>query len=120
MPTPVKYANERIRSEYKKVEAEACKRLAAMLPPELHDEVCPMLDESALNEREKRILKAADKLSALLKCIEEEQNGNTEFKSAKQSTLTALETDPLPETQYFMDEFLPAFSKTLDELMETL
>ncbi len=118
MPTPVKYANDDLRAAYKKVEAEACERLAAMAPDPLRADIAPVLDASALNEREKRILKAADKLSALLKCIEEEQNGNTEFKSAKQSTLDALGVDPLPETRYFIEEFLPGYTQTLDELMQ--
>ncbi len=117
MPTPVKYGSEGLRTAYKQTEARACTQLAGLLPDELREAVAPALDGSALNERERRILKAADKLSALLKCMEEEQNGNTEFRSAKQSTIDALRSDPLPETAYFMAEFLPGYSLTLDELM---
>ncbi len=118
MPTPVKYGSERLREEYKKTEARACEQLAQMLPCELRAQVGPVLDGSVLNERERRILKAADKISALLKCVEEEQNGNTEFKSAKASTMQTLLQDPLPETEYFLREFLPGYEKTLDELMK--
>ena len=118
MPTPVKYGSERLREEYKKTEARACEQLAQMLPCELRAQVGPVLDGSVLNERERRILKAADKISALLKCVEEEQNGNTEFRSAKASTMQILLQDPLPETEYFLQEFLPGYEKTLDELMK--
>lgn len=118
MPTPVKYSNEQLRSEYKKVEAQAQERLVSMLPEPLRESVGQAVGGGALSERERRIIKAADKLSALIKCIEEEGNGNTEFASAQRSTLAALEDDPLPETEYFISEFLPAFRLTLDELLE--
>lgn len=117
MPTPVKYSNENLRSEYKKVEREAEGRLIDMLPETLKQSVGASVRGEGLSERERRIIKAADKLSALIKCIEEEQAGNTEFKSAKSSTLALLAEDTLPETQYFIEEFLPAYSLTLDELL---
>lgn len=117
MPTPVKYANERLRTEYKAVESEAERRLVAMLPEPLRASVGAALKGDALNERERRIIKAADKLAALIKCIEEKGNGNTEFENARRSTLALLSADPLPETRYFIDEFLPAYSLTLDELL---
>ena len=117
MPTPVKYANERLSSEYKKVEREAEERLIAMLPEALKASVGVSVRGEGLSERERKIIKAADKLSALIKCIEEEQAGNTDFMSAKRSTLALLAADTLPETQYFIEEFLPAYSLTLDELL---
>lgn len=117
MPTPVKYSNDRIREEYKQVEHEAQNRLVSMLPADLAEWVSPAVSGSELNERERAIVKAADKLSALIKCIEEETAGNTEFASAKQSTLAILKTEPLPETTYFLEEFIPAYALTLDELM---
>ena len=117
MPTPVKYSNENLRSEYKKVEREAEGRLIDMLPEALKISVGASVRGENLSERERKIIKAADKLSALIKCIEEEQAGNTEFKSAKRSTLALLAEDTLPETQYFIEEFLPAYSLTLDELL---
>lgn len=117
MPTPVKYSDASLRAEYKRVEREAEQRLAALLPEDLAAGVAPFLTQDNLNERERAIVKAADKLSALLKCVEEEQAGNREFRSAKESTLAALRRDPLPETEWFLEACLPAYSMTLDELM---
>ena len=117
MPTPVKYANAGIRDEYHKVEAEAEQSLVGMLPDVLQSCVGPAITGEGLTEHERRIIKSADKLSALVKCIEEESSGNTEFESAKRSTISSLESNILPETEYFMREFLPAYSLTLDELL---
>ncbi len=117
LPTPVKYSNESIRDEYKKLEKRADEQIIEMLPNELKGALEPYVSGSLLNEREKRIVKAADKLSALIKCIEEENNGNSEFRSAKESTLKMLQNDMLPETRYFIEEFLPCYNMTLDELM---
>ncbi|MDO4567103.1 MAG: 5'-deoxynucleotidase [Oscillospiraceae bacterium] len=119
MPTPVKHSNESLRAEYKKVEKAAQERLLGMLPETLKGRMSEVFDSAALSERERRIIKAADKLAALIKCIEEEAGGNTEFASAKRSTLATLAEAPLPETKYFIEEFLPAYSLTLDELLET-
>ncbi len=117
MPTPVKYSDESLRTEYKRVEREAEQRLAALLPEDLAQGISPFLTQDGLNERERAIVKTADKLSALLKCMEEEQAGNREFRSAKESTLAALRENPQPETRWFLDECLPAYTMTLDELM---
>lgn len=117
MPTPVKYANELLRAEYKRVERDAERRLAALLPGDLAREMEPYLTQSELNDRERGILKAADKISALLKCVEEEQAGNREFRSAKESALKALQAGMQPETRWFLEECLPAYAMTLDELM---
>ncbi len=117
LPTPVKYKNERIRREYKTVEHEAEIEITDMLPDSIKATVRESVTGAKLNEREKRIIKSADKLSALIKCIEEENNGNTEFKSAKKSTETALEENMLPEVKFFIKNFLPAYELTLDELL---
>lgn len=117
LPTPVKYSNDRMRAEYKHVEQAAEQRLVAMLPADIADAVAPAVTGGDLSEREQGIIKAADKLSALIKCIEEEAAGNTEFQSAKRSTLDTLTSDPLPETACFLEEFIPAYALTLDELM---
>ena len=117
MPTPVKYANSGIRDEYHKIERDAEQSLVGMLPSELQRSVGPAITGEGLTEHERKIIKSADKLSALVKCIEEEASGNTEFESAKRSTIAALEKYPLPEVEYFMREFLPAYSLTLDELL---
>ena len=89
-----------------------------MLPAELQAAMMGYLDETALHEREHAILKAADKLSALIKCIEEARSGNTEFASAEKSTREALAAMQLPELDVFMKQYLPAYRLTLDELME--
>ena len=83
MPTPVKYKNEALRCAYKAVEKESAASLAAMLPEELEQTLTPYLTGGLLAPEEKTLLKAADRLSALIKCIEEETSGNTELRSAK-------------------------------------
>ena len=117
MPTPVKYNNERVRDEVKKIEKVAQRHLIAMLPNDIAELASPAVTMENLSQREKEIIKASDKLCALIKCLEEEAAGNTEFSSAKRSTIEILESDPLPETRLFLDEFIPAYSLTLDELM---
>jgi 5'-deoxynucleotidase len=117
MPTPVKYSNDGIRTAYKDVEKNAQHQLIGMMPEFLHALVGAAITGTELSERERQIMKAADKLSALIKCLEEEANGNTEFESARQSTMAVLRRDPNPETIYFLEEFIPAYKMTLDELM---
>ncbi len=118
LPTPIKYRNETLKREYKAVEQEAVETISDMLPDEIKGEVKQIMSCAQLNEREKAILKSADKISALVKCIEEEQSGNTEFLSAKQATLKLLEQSELPETRYFLKHFIPSFSKNLDNLLK--
>ena len=116
MPTPVKYYNSTLRDSYKQVEAAAADRLLSMLPPDLRPEF-----ESYLRESDPEIhayVKAADKLSAYLKCVEEVKAGNSEFRLAKEQTWAALMDKPLPALQYFIDQFLPSFELTLDELQK--
>ncbi len=116
LPTPVKYANPAIQTAYKAVEHDAARRLTAMLPETLRPAFAALLEEEdpAVTE----LVKAADKLSAHLKCLEELKAGNLEFQSAAQQTLAALKSYHLPELDYFLAEFLPAFSLTLDELQD--
>ena len=115
LPTPIKYYNPDIRDAYKAVEAVSARRLLALLPPELQQVYAPLLGEDAGGELH-AIVKAADKLSAYIKCVEELKAGNHEFKQAAEQTLEALKASPLPEVGYFMEHFLPGFSLTLDEL----
>ncbi len=116
LPTPVKYANSAIRDAYKAVEQSAADRLSAMLPPSLRPSFDPILWET--DPQVLALVKGADKLSAYLKCLEELKAGNREFQSAARQTLQALEDLRLPELDYFMEQFLPAFQLTLDELEE--
>ncbi|MPM56707.1 5'-deoxynucleotidase YfbR [bioreactor metagenome] len=114
MPTPIKYFNPSIRSAYKEVEAVANRKLVEMLPPELQSVYEPILE---IPDPEIRVLvKAADKLSAYIKCVEEVKAGNGEFRDAAQQTRAALEEFGLPEVTYFLDTFMDSFSLTLDEL----
>ena len=114
MPTPIKYDNPAIRTAYKDVEAVAEGKLLGMLPPELQGAYAPVL--TAVDPEVERLVKAADKLSAHIKCLEELKAGNAEFRDAAAQTRRALEAFDLPEVAYFMDTFLPSFSLTLDEL----
>ena len=112
LPTPIKYYNPEIKNAYKQVEQIACQKLLATLPAELRPAFQPLLTEAAHRD----IVKAADKLSAYIKCIEERRAGNDEFLSAEKQTRSVLEQNPLPEVRYFMSHFIPAFELTLDEL----
>ena len=114
MPTPVKYGNPAIRDAYKQVEAVANERLVSMLPEELQATY-----RDALNEYDgetRALVKAADKLSAYIKCVEEVKAGNGEFREAAAQTRKALEAYDLAEVGYFLDTFMESFGLTLDEL----
>ena len=114
MPTPIKYDNPAIRKAYKDVEAVAEGKLVDFLPEELRGVYRPIL--TAADEDTEQLVKAADKLSAHIKCLEELKAGNNEFREAAAQTKRALESYSLPEVAYFMDTFLDSFSLTLDEL----
>ena len=114
MPTPVKYYNPEIRDAYKEVEKVAENKLLSMLPEDMRASYKPVIsNEDAEIER---YVKAADKLSALIKCIEEVRMGNNEFLKAKEATEEALAKMELPALKVFIDEYLPAYYLTLDEL----
>ena len=118
MPTPVKYFNQDIRSAYAKVEEAAEQRLLDALP----DDLRPYYENVFKDDRdayERRLVKAADKISALIKCIDEGHSGNEEYVSAAATTRAAIEemAGRLPEVRDFMDEFMPSYGHTLDELL---
>ena len=115
LPTPIKYYSRSINAAYKEVEEIACRKLLSTLPRELQDAFQPLIS-GATEERCHDLVKAADKLSAYIKCIEERRAGNDEFISAEKQTREILEQSPLPEVKYFMEHFIPAFELTLDEL----
>ncbi len=117
LPTPVKYRNDMIKTEYKKLEAEAQQRLLDTLPEPLRSMMTAPITADDLNERESKIVKAADKLSALIKCIEEQSSGNSEFVSARRTIEKALDETDLPELKFYREKFIPAYSLTLDELL---
>ena len=115
LPTPIKYHSKEISGAYKDLEALACRKLLDTLP----DAVRPAFETLLVGEKEKQLrdlVKAADKLSAYIKGIEERKAGNNEFLSAEKQTRKMLEESNLPEVKYFMDNFIPSFELTLDEL----
>ncbi len=116
MPTPIKYYNPEIKEAYKKIEAVAEEELIAMLPTDLRDEFSSVYSPSSEDEQ---LIKAADKLSALIKCIEEVKMGNLEFKDAEVSTRASIERLNCPEADAFMAEFIDSFYLTLDEQRKT-
>ncbi len=115
LPTPIKYNNQEIMAAYHEIEDLASEKLLRMLPPELQASFEPIMIGDAAKELHP-IVKAADKLSAYIKCIEERKAGNNEFLSAEKQTRDSLLRSDLPEVKYFMENFIPAFEKTLDEL----
>lgn len=115
LPTPIKYHSREIREAYAQIEQLACDKLLATLPEELRAAFGDvMTGERARQCRD--LVKAADKLSAYIKCIEERKAGNDEFLQAEKQTRAALEESALPEVAYFLEHFIPAFELTLDEL----
>ena len=115
LPTPVKYFNNSIHGEYEKLEKLAVEKIADTLPPELKKELYPYLQADKHSD-EYRFVKAADKLSAYIKCLEELRSGNREFAQAERTLHESLEHMELRAVTYFFEHFIPAFSLSLDEL----
>lgn len=115
LPTPIKYFNSQINTAYKDLEKRACEKLLKTLPEELKEEYSSYLltDENSL---EYKIMKAADKLSAYIKCVDEVKSGNKEFVKAKSTISRAIKKSELSCVKYFVENVLPSFEKTLDEL----
>ena len=116
MPTPVKYFSTELRSAFAEVEKSAGARLLSMLPEDMQADYDPLLEQKADDAALWRLVKAADKLSAYIKCIEERKAGNTEFREAEKSTKKLLEKLECPEAAVFLSEFLPAYELPLDKL----
>jgi 5'-deoxynucleotidase len=114
LPTPIKYYNPEIKAAYKQVERVAGEHLLSMLPPQLRDCYAPLVLEDDPDVTP--TVKAADKLSAYIKCVEEQKAGNTEFDSAAQQSMEALKALDMPEMNWFIDNCLEAFSLNLDQL----
>lgn len=115
LPTPIKYFNNSIHGAYKELEDKACDKLLQMLPDELSGELDIYVKPDVSSE-EYKIVKAADRLAAYVKCLEEHRCGNTEFEKAKKSIEADILSRNMPEVKYFMDNFIQPFSLTLDEL----
>lgn len=115
LPTPVKYNNDKIKNAYKEIEEQAQQRLLQMLPADIATEYQPILCPDDNEAELWKYIKAADKISALIKCTEELIMGNREFAKAQQTTLKAINEIELPEVKIFMEELFPAYELTLDE-----
>ena len=114
LPTPIKYYNPEIKTAYKQVEHVAGQRLLTMLPEALRACYAPLVLEE--DEAVTPVVKAADKLSAYIKCVEEQKAGNTEFDSAADATLRSMKELDLPELNWFIDNCLEPFRLNLDQL----
>lgn len=114
LPTPIKYHNSEIKNAYKQVERIASERLISMLPEALQESYRPLIMEE--DQQVKPIIKAADKLSAYIKCIEEQKAGNKDFDSAADQTIASIRAMNMPELTWFVENCLPAFSLNLDQL----
>ena len=118
MPTPVKYYSPHIREAYAQVEQSACEHLVSMLPEDLRADFAPFFFKDETDEELWKLVKAADKICAYIKCIEEKKAGNTEFDRAAESTLESINALDIPEAEEFMKEFLDGYRLTLDEIKE--
>jgi len=118
MPTPIKYLNSDIMVAFKDIEAKAANKLLGMLPEDLREEYEKIFFPSEEDEYICRLVKAADKISALIKCIEEEKMGNEEFSSAEITLRNSIIEMNLAEANVFMGEFLPSYRLTLDQLQK--
>lgn len=116
MPTPIKYENPEIQSAYKQIEKCAAYRLLNMLPDDLREEYEFYFIERPEDAASHLLVKAADKISALIKCVEEDKTGNQEFRSAKQAITSSIENLHCAEADIFIEEFFPMYQLTLDEL----
>jgi len=116
LPTPVKYFAPSLRESYKKAEESAAQKLLSMLPEEIRGDYVSLIGEKNDCDRDLwEIVKAADKFSALIKCVEERSAGNTDFIKAQQTTLETIKGLGLPEADYFAERFMQGFDKTIDE-----
>lgn len=115
LPTPVKYFNPEIKQAYDVVEQTAIDKMISYLPDDLKSEYLPLFEKQEEDKELWTLVKAADKISALIKCIEERQMGNSDFVKAEKSTLQSIRNMNIPEADMFIDEFIPYYNLTLDE-----
>lgn len=116
MPTPIKYYSDEMRDTFKEIEDLAAIQLLAMLPDDIREEYEDLFFAREQDAYLWKLVKAADKISALIKCVEEEKAGNTEFVNAKKMTRKSIDVMELEEVEVFFEEFFPAYKMTLDEL----
>lgn len=122
MPTPVKYGSRRMHDAYEEIEGEAVEQLLSLLPGDLKDDYRQIFEGDNTEDGRylRKLVKAADKISAYIKCEEEENSGNSEFRTAKESTRKSLDAmvEEMPEVRDFVRDCLPAYGRTLDELRQ--
>ena len=119
MPTPIKYKNDELKTAYKEVEAQAAQNILALLPAELTEDYRELLRPEMPDEKRKevhRLVKAADRISAYLKCLMEEKAANDEFRSAKETIEKSIHALECEEAEYFLLHFVPPYGMTLDEI----
>ena len=116
LPTPVKYYNEEIKNAYKQIESVSEQSLLSMLPDDLRSEYEELISSEETDKELLPYVKAADKLSAYIKCVEEQKAGNTEFDSAAEATMVALKKLQMSELDWFIDNCLEPFRLNLDQL----
>ena len=114
LPTPVKYHSDELRGAYHRLEALSADRLLALLPEDMQSAFTPYMKQEPGYEH--TLVKAADRISACIKCMEEQRAGNREFDYAAENIRQSISAIDLPEVKDFLTDFLPAFDKTLDEL----
>ena len=114
LPTPVKYHNDELRGAYHRLEDLSADRLLALLPDDMRLSFTPYLKQESGYEH--TLVKAADRISAYIKCMEEQRAGNREFDYAAENIHRSIASIDLPEVRDFLLDFLPSFDKTLDEL----
>ena len=117
LPTPIKHHNPAIKTEYNKLEDIAAQKLISMLPPDLRDYYAPLIAHDETTD-DWKLVKAADRICAYIKCLEERKSGNLEFESARKSVKKYLDRIELPEVQDFISQCVPGFAMTLDEISE--
>jgi 5'-deoxynucleotidase len=116
LPRPVKYFNPEIEVSYRRIETVAREKLLGMVPDTLRAEYAGLLHQDSATPDEQALIKAADKLCAYMKCLEEVTAGNREFAEAEKALRQSIETIALPEVRYFVETFVPSFRLTLDDL----
>jgi 5'-deoxynucleotidase len=116
LPSPIKYRNPEIRTAYHEIERSAASTLLSMVPEPLYHDYRPLLLGEGVDPDERAIVKAADKLCAWMKCLEETAAGNREFAKAEEALRETVQSIDRPEVRWFVDTFLPSFRLTLDEL----
>jgi len=119
LPTPIKYHSEKITTAYKQIEQQAEQELIALLPDELQEDFSVLIQHEKMPEGHEEIIKAADKISAYLKCQAELKAGNSEFEMAAEQLVDFLANSEQPEVIFFMTHFVPSCGLTLDGLMQT-